>query len=267
MASFRAFPQFRSGLLAAGLFAFAAPFMSGPGLAAEVIGEAERVENAVFGEIPGSRRRLASDDDVHLNELVRTEAASAARLRFADGSDLRLGPSAQIRLDAFVFSGKPNAAMNLARGAMRFVSGSGPAGSYQIRTPVATIGLRGTGVDVVLNRGRVFVTLLSGAARVCIGTRCADLVNRCDYVEAGAGQVQPARPLVTNVPTFSDLCQGAACGGPICTAASAAPGPAGRGSGAPPQGGGQPRGYDPASGGNSDGAGGASGGGSGGRGK
>lgn len=199
------------------LLLVASPALAAPAFAAEVIGAAESISNRVTGELRGTRRMLAEDADVHRNELIRTEAEAAARLRFVDRSDLRLGPQAQIRLDAFVFSGKSGSAMNLTRGALRFVSGNGPTGSYQIRTPVATIGLRGTGVDIVLRQGRVFVTLLEGEARVCAPSgQCTELVNRCDYVEAGGGRVQPARALTASVPTFNSACVDPGCGGPVC---------------------------------------------------
>lgn len=248
-----------AGLLLPGAF-----LPTGAARAAEVIGAAETVSNRVVGELPGAKRVLAPDSDVHRNELIRTEAEAAARLRFADRSDLRLGPLAQIRLDAFVFSGNANSAMNLSRGALRFISGNGPTGSYQIRTPVATIGLRGTGVDVVLRQGRAFVTLLEGAAQVCGSAgACTELANRCDYVEVAGGRAQPARPLTSNIPTFNSACTGAACGATICTS-SASPsrsGPPASPLGAPPARG-APLGYDPA-GGSTAGSGGSSGGGGG----
>lgn len=234
-------------------------------LAAEIIGLAESVTNRVTGDIAGIRRELAPDADVHRNEIIRTEAQSATRLRFADRSDLRLGPQAQIRLDAFVFSGNAGSAMNLSRGALRFVSGNGPTGSYQIKTPVATIGLRGTGVDVVLRSGRVFVTLLEGAARVCVGGgQCTDLVNRCDYVEAGGGRAQPARPLNSTVPTFNSACSGAGCGQVVCTSSAAAPSPS-----PSPSRAGTPAapGYDPAGGSSKGGDSSSGGGGGGGKGR
>ncbi|KAF0230746.1 MAG: hypothetical protein FD175_1193 [Beijerinckiaceae bacterium] len=226
-------------------------------LAAEIIGLAESVTNRVTGDISGIRRELAPDADVHRNEIIRTEAQSATRLRFADRSDLRLGPQAQIRLDAFVFSGNAGSAMNLSRGALRFVSGNGPTGSYQIKTPVATIGLRGTGVDVVLRSGRVFVTLLEGAARVCVGGgQCTDLVNRCDYVEAGGGRAQPARPLNSTVPTFNSACSGTGCGQVVCASSAAAPSPSPSRAGTPAA-----PGYDPTGGSAKGGDGSSSGGG------
>ena len=231
--------------------------VAAPADAAEVIGAAETISNRVTGELPGARRTLVPDADVHRNEMIRTEAAAAARLRFADRSDLRIGPQAQIRLDAFVFSGKTSSAMNLTRGALRFVSGNGPTGSYQIRTPVATIGLRGTSVDVVLRQGQVFVTLLDGAARVCTASgQCTDLVNRCDYVVAGGGRAEPARPLTSNIPTFNSACTGPGCGSPVCTS-SASPSPSRSGLQGPDPAGGA------STGGGGTGAGGGGGGGTG----
>ncbi len=244
---------------------FLAPAIILPVAGAEIIGTAETISNRVTGELPGARRVLAPAADVHLNEIIRTEAQSAARLRFADNSDLRLGPQAQIRLDGFVFSGKPNAAMQLTRGALRFFSGSGPTGSYQIRTPVATIGLRGTGIGVVLSGRRAYVTLLEGAARVCTPSgQCSDLVRPCDYVAVDRRRADPARPLTAGVPTFSAQCTGPACGPAICAVSAAAPSPSRTN---PPAPGLQQPGYDPAggsgSGGSSSGAGGNSGGGGG----
>lgn len=254
----------------AGFVLLVALLATGPVRAAEVIGAAETVSNRVLGELPGARRVLAAAADVHRNELIRTEAEAAARLRFSDRSDLRLGPLAQIRLDAFVFSGNAGSAMNLTRGALRFISGNGPTGSYQIKTPVATIGLRGTGVDVVIRQGRVFVTLLDGAARVCAGGgACTELVNRCDYVEVVGGRAQPARPLTSNIPTFNSACTGAGCGATVCIS-SAAPSPSRPGAPAAPPGSpparGAPPGYDPA-GGSTAGSGGSGSGGGGGKGR
>lgn len=254
---FAAFSAFGALLMKAALWIAAAIGPASPVHAAEAIGAAEAVTRRVTGDMAGTPRVLAPADRVHLNEVIRTEAQSATHIRFTDNSDLRLGPSAQIRLDAVVFSGRPNAAMQLTRGALRFVSGNGPSGSYQIRTPVATIGLRGTGVGVVLRQGRAYVTLLSGAARVCSPAGgCSELTNPCDYVVADARGAAPARPLEQGVPTFSAACVGPACGDIVCS-------PSARGTGRL-----RPGGYDPAgnnpSGGNSSGA---TTGGGGGRGK
>ena len=101
---------------------------------------------------------------------------------------------------------------------MRFVSGNGPKGSYQIKTPVATIGLRGTTVEVTIRNGRTYVSLHEGAAQVCTRTgRCMDLTNACTYLYVDARGVTLPQNLSRNVPTYSGQCTGDFCVVDRCT--------------------------------------------------
>jgi hypothetical protein len=185
---------------------------------AEKIGKAEKIENKVTGAIAGQNRALSVPDDVHRDETIRTEAKAQALIRFSDATDLRLGPQASLKLDAFVFSGKKGAAMELASGSMRFVSGNGPKGSYLIKTPVATIGLRGTTVEVTIRNGRTYVSLHEGQAQVCTRSgRCIDLTNACTYLSVDQRGVTTPQPLSNRVPTFSGACTGDICVVDACT--------------------------------------------------
>jgi hypothetical protein len=187
-----------------------------PAGAATVVGEVEIAQNQVTGELPGARRALAVSDTVHLDEIVSTAPDASTRLRFSDRSDLRLGAGARIRLNAALFKAPGGSALRLTRGAMQFFSGDGPRGSYEVRTPVGTIGLRGTGVSVVIRRGLTYVTLLEGEARVCTnGGACQELVTPCDYVVMGRA-ASPPRPSSAATPVFANVCEGDACGPPIC---------------------------------------------------
>lgn len=189
-----------------------------PALANEVIGKAETIENRVLGQQGEAPRPLAVPDPVHRNERVTTEDKAQARLRFKDETDLRLGPKASIKLDAFVYSGEKNAAMELSTGAMRFVSGNGPKGSYIIRTPVATVGLRGTTVEVSVINNRTYVSLHEGAAQVCTRSgRCMELTQACTYVSVdGRGVTLPQR-LSSRLPVYSAQCTGDFCVVDRCT--------------------------------------------------
>lgn len=200
----------------------------------EPIGKAERIENRVHGQQGTAPRPLAVTDPVHRDERVTTEDQSQAHLRFRDETDLRLGPKAAIKLDAFVFSGNKTAAMELSRGAMRFVSGNGPKGSYLIRTPVATVGLRGTTVEVTVINNRTYVSLHEGAAQVCTRTgRCMELTQACTYVSVDARGVTLPQRLSSRLPVYSAQCTGDLCAVDRCTPAikgqaNAVPPPAAR---------------------------------------
>lgn len=180
--------------------------------AAEPIGKSEKIENRVTGLVDNKSRVLVVPDAVHREEVIRTEAKAQAHLKLNDESDLRLGPDASLKLDATVFSGKAGAAMELARGTMRFVSGNGPKGSYLIKTPVATVGLRGTTVEVTIRNNRTYVSLHDGAAEICTRSgRCMALTNACTFLSVDNRGVTTPQPLNRRTPTFSSQCTGDFC--------------------------------------------------------
>jgi hypothetical protein len=132
------------------------------------IGSAAAVRNQVTAtQAAGQERRLAAGNAVFQNELIRTGVESVAQLLFADQTALSVGPRSEVRLVRCVYDpsrSTGDVAVSLATGALRFVSGSQNPSSYQIRTPVATIGVRGTIVDFLFINGRMFGILDEGRA-------------------------------------------------------------------------------------------------------
>jgi hypothetical protein len=76
-----------------------------------------------------------------------------------------------VKLDRFVFSGGEStyskAVLNLAKGTFRFITGNSAKTAYEIDTPVASIGVRGTIVDIRIDKGGTTVALQEGNATVC----------------------------------------------------------------------------------------------------
>ncbi len=212
-------------LLASVLVAAAGPVRAADdtiGTTALAVREVVRVEKAATAPI-------ATGDAIFRNETVRTGADGAARFVFSDATDLALGPSSTVVLDRFVFDDADHygkAVIGLAKGTFRFTTGKSPKDAYDIRTGTATIGLRGTVLDVRASRGTTTVTLVEGGAHVCaIAARrsCADLKNPGDTVTvtasgarmggkpvvfAGAAGGGPAAPLGAN----GGFPEGALCG-------------------------------------------------------
>ncbi|MCP5095761.1 MAG: FecR domain-containing protein, partial [Chloroflexi bacterium] len=93
---------------------------------------------------------------------------------------------ADVSLDDFVISddGITSATINVLKGAFRFVSGKSPEGTFKIKTPLSTIGIRGTMFDIyVKERGATDVILYSGKVNVCTSAnRCRLLSRNCDIV-------------------------------------------------------------------------------------
>jgi hypothetical protein len=131
------------------------------------------------------RAALAAGSSVFAREVVRTGEESTAQLLFLDETSLSIGPQSEVTLDRFVFDpnrGAGNVVLNATRGAFRFVSGSQQPSSYQVRTPVATIGVRGTIFDMYLaknNQGQsvLVAILVEGSTTMTIGGKVYNLTK------------------------------------------------------------------------------------------
>ena len=129
------------------------------------IGVASAVVNRVSGSSGG--RSLKPGDRIYQNERIETADDARGQLLFRDETVLSIGPSATVTLDRFVYDparGATGAAVNVARGALRFISGNMPSQAYEIRTPAGSIGVRGTIFDlIVYDDGEVVIRLVQGA--------------------------------------------------------------------------------------------------------
>jgi hypothetical protein len=127
------------GLLLVGLFTLLQPATS---RGQEAIGSTTSVKP----QAEANTRMLAGGSTVYAKELIHTGDAGVADLRFHDNSNLSVGPKSSVRLDKFVYDPNKSAgsvAVEATRGSFRFVTGSQSKGSYQVKTPYGTLGIRG----------------------------------------------------------------------------------------------------------------------------
>lgn len=135
------------------------------------VGTTVAVKNEVLLQAPGEQKPLKKGARVHQDEIVSTGKAATAEIELKDKTKLAVGPDATIVLDKLVFD--PNApprsiVVDLGKGAFRFITGLSPKDSYEIRTPTATMGIRGTVFDVFVSaEGETAVLLHEGAVDVC----------------------------------------------------------------------------------------------------
>lgn len=118
-----------------------------PALAQGKVGVAALVENEVSGTLSGRTRTLAVGNEVFGGERVQTGSSGNAQLLFLDQTTFTIGPKADVTLDRFIFDPKRKAGsvvLETTKGAFRLISGAQGADAYQIKTPVATIGVRGS---------------------------------------------------------------------------------------------------------------------------
>jgi hypothetical protein len=173
---------FRPRILA---FALAAALPAGIAVAADNtnIGVTSAAQNKVDGIMGGQTAPLKVGSPVFQNQHVRTGQASTAQLLFRDQTSLSVGPSSEVVLDKFIYDPSRNSGdvvLSATRGAFRFVSGTQEPKNYQIRTPVATIGVRGTVVDAIVT---------DHSTSVILAECCADI--RLDQCGATPSPDQP----------------------------------------------------------------------------
>jgi hypothetical protein len=151
-----------------------------PALAApEQIGLAVVVRNDVL-QVEPTTSKIISGDDVVRDELVRTSTDSSAKFVLRDSTNLLLGPNSTLKLDRAVFSGEQGVgdiAVKLTLGSFRFMTGNLAKESYAINTPLATLGVRGTTLDFLVEPLKNTVVLKDGQAHVCAAGNCIELMK------------------------------------------------------------------------------------------
>jgi FecR protein len=183
------------------------PALSAPeqiGLAVVIRNDVSQVEPTVSKILPG--------DDIVRNELVRTKADSSAKFVLRDNTNLLLGPNSTLKLDRAVFSdekGVGEIAVNLTLGSFRFMTGNLAKESYAINTPLATLGIRGTTLDFLVQRLKNTVVLKAGQAQVCAAGNCIELTKIGDtaVVTSSGGRIEIALQSSSSW-SFDEACSG-----------------------------------------------------------
>ena len=191
--------------------ALVACLISSSGFAQTLIGGATIIKNDVRGDVQGHRSKVSVGDRVFQDQTVQTAADSLAKFVFLDLTNMALGPQSQVKLDAFVYNGDETAktvTLTAAKGAFRFISGKSQHDAYQVQTPQAVIGVRGTTYDVQVANGRTLVVLQEGAVNVCLRNtaRCRELTEPGSSVSVTATDIEGPIAPANKRWDFGSLC-------------------------------------------------------------
>lgn len=100
----------------------------------------------------GATKALSIGSKIEAGDTVETARRTYARLKFTDGSEVTLKPNSRFKVEKYSYDqGKPkddSGTFSLIKGGLRTVTGQigkrGNQDSYRMKTPTATIGIRGT---------------------------------------------------------------------------------------------------------------------------
>jgi hypothetical protein len=124
------------------------------------------VVNEGYRTPPGADETSAKTaDELVQDEALRTEKESVIQVKFVDGSELSVEQSSEMVLSDYVFDGSASTGLiSLNDGLFHFKSNGTDDQGVKLRTPVATIGIRGTEFLVHVDGDDVtIVDILSGA--------------------------------------------------------------------------------------------------------
>jgi len=154
------------------LLLLVASYAQGHAVEPRNIGKAVEITNEVTAaQQNAAKRQLAKQDPVREREILESARNSRGEFILADDTKLVLGPTARLVLDEFVYNPSQTSAnnkvnINLVKGAFRFISGGSGSNAYQITTPLASLGIRGTKIDgYIADNGRMALLLQRDPSR------------------------------------------------------------------------------------------------------
>jgi hypothetical protein len=135
------------------LFALALPGQAAVG----GVGTVTNLSGPLFGrKADGASRTLAVNSAVEQGDTLVAEKRTYGRVKFIDGGEITLRPGSSFVVERYLFDkDKPaddKAVLGLVKGSLRAVTGQvskrGDPNAYKMKTPAATIGVRGTSYDL-----------------------------------------------------------------------------------------------------------------------
>jgi len=169
----------------------------GPG-GAKHAGQVVAVEGKVSATLGADTRRVERGEAVYQNDWIETAQDARAKILLADETELVVGPGSRLHIDEFVYdAGSPRGKvlLEVGVGLLRFTSGKLEPESYEVNTPVASIGVRGTIFDVIVAAVTYATTVILRDGKIVIRTFGGpEIVDREDHASTAERSADPPEP-------------------------------------------------------------------------
>jgi hypothetical protein len=130
--------------------------------ALEPAGKTIMARGAVAATADQQSRPLKRQSPVFQVDLVSTGSDSSSQLRMVDGGLLSMQADTELAIRNYQFDqerGESAVSMDLLKGGLRTITGTLPKTGkvYELNTPVATIGVRGTHYEAIMQQGDLYL--------------------------------------------------------------------------------------------------------------
>lgn len=177
--------------------------------AAQSIGQVVWVNGSVKAITNGAPRVLQRRSPIYEHDTLVTDASGTGQIVFTDNGTVSLRTNTSYKIDEYKFSPNGDPKDNkyitsLAKGGFRTVTGlishKNPEG-YEVNTPVATIGVRGTEFDINFLKGQLVMEYYKGTP--CIGNAAGTFCLSKEHPYASvAGTNLPPVPITQRPAVF-----------------------------------------------------------------
>ncbi len=158
------------------------------GQAAAEAGKAVAVVQSATVTGRSGRQTLKVGMPVSLGDRIKTDTRGQAQLLFTDDTKLVVGPNSSLVIESYLLSSGSTVnkfAVKALGGSFRFITGKSAKSAYAIKTPAATIGIRGTSFDLTVGRsGDASIVVFTGEAEICGNGGCVRLKDACSLANA-----------------------------------------------------------------------------------
>src|SRR5690625_258165 len=179
-------------------------------------------KGAVTAESPThGHRQLEKSADIYEDDRINTHTDGRVQLRFTDGGLVSLMPDTLFTVEEYFYDSEDEGALvfGLLKGGLRTVTGAvgkKQHEQYELKTPVATLGIRGTEYIAVLNppntlrvhvgRGKVVLTNDHGELEVPQGQSAIAVQGQAPALSDDAPEFLAAQPRWSDdQPQFTDF--------------------------------------------------------------
>lgn len=167
----------RAILLGATLWMLAGP---GAQAASGVVAGLDPAASASRGKVVTT---LEMGSDIAIGDTVTTDAKGVVQIIFSDKTRLVVGPSSSLVIEDYLLREDGSAgkfAIDALAGTFRFITGKARKDLYEISTPTALIGVRGTAFDFNVTPEETSLLLFEGSVNLCSTSQsCVTISERC----------------------------------------------------------------------------------------